>query len=649
MKNKLTAKLSVFMCLVLIVSCFAACNIDSDDTVTTTLAPNDSWQSGTGYDKVVISQAELVDLVENALGDDAPDNFNGDLSTLTPEQLDKVEDYAKDEGLTVEKDENGDTVIKKEEIPTTQASKDEVEDLFNKLSIKDPSNLSDEEYEELSKVASSEGYIVQTEPDGDVVIAKPVTTTKIFTRAPDTTTKKNSDKTTKNSTPKTTSVYRPNNHPTAAPTGAPTSVTISKLSNGWSTNFGTGSHCNLVGIDVTSDGGSVVVGVSSENGKGTHGVIMKYDEKGNMKWSDSINGDKTVSFEDVAVLKDGSIIVVGYTSATNIASPDDYVCKDTVEGIIVKYSAKGERQWLKIIGGSGAEMIYAVEATPDGGFVLGGKSTSSDGDFADLSSFKTKAFLFKFTASGSLSWRNALAGTIHCAVQGIAVNTAGEIFTTMENNSPDGDFANLDGSNLGKRIAVISKFTPEGKKVWVNSVYETGIVNMHAITFTNDGGCVVAGQYSVTAKEGNKYSFGNIYNGGTGGTFDAILVKYRADGSRSWVTPLIGFESDFITGITRISNGFAVSGYSASNNRDFQKLGKGNFDSFVYTVNTYGEAKQIYGFGGSASDHARAICSNGDTLYLCGMTNSSDGDYAGMTPAGTEDNAVGIIRCYNLS
>lgn len=648
MKNKFTARLSVFMCLVLLISCFAACSIKDDNTETTTLAPDDSWQSGTGYDKVIISQAELVDLVEDALGDDMPENFNGDLSTLTPEQLDKVEDHAKNEGLTVEKDENGDTVIKKEEIPTQQASEDEVKDLFDRLSIKDPSNLSDEELEELSKAADDEGLIVQTKPDGEVVVVKPVTTTRIITQAPQTeTTKKNKPTTTKNRTPSTTSVYKPQ-HMTAAPTGAIIDSTPSALSNGWVTNFSGGVHTVLVDNFNTSDGGTVAVGITSSD-SGSSGVIVKYDKDGKQKWTNTLKGNALVSYDGVAELTDGSIIVVGSTMASDVATPDQYLCENTVEGLIVKYSAKGEQQWTKILGGSGADMLYAVEATSDGGFVAGGKSNSVDGSFSDLSSHKTKAFIYKFSSNGSISWRSCLAGKIHCAVIDLAINPNGDIFAVMENNNSDGDFAQLDGAANGRRIAVITKLSSDGKRAWVKSLYETGLVNMSAITFTDDGGCVVAGQYSVSAKEGNKGSFKDIYNGGTAGTFDGVIVKFKNDGSRAWTTPLIGFESDFITDITRIENGYAVSGYSASNNRDFQGMGKGNFDAYIYTLSKYGEAEKLYHYGGSNPDHARAICTNGSSLYVCGSTNSTDGNFKDMSPAPSGDNYVGVVRCYNLA
>ncbi len=645
MKNKFTARLSIFMCLVLIISCFAACK-GKGDNVTTTLAPDDSWQSGSGYEKVTISQAELVDLVEQALGEDMPENFNGDLNTLTPEQLNKVENLAKDEGLTVEKDENGDTVIKKEEVPTQQASDDEIKDLFNKITIKDPSNLSDEEIEELSKVASDEGLIVHTKPDGGVEIVKPVTTTRIITQAPQTEPTK-APKPTKSPSPHTTSVYKPE-HMTASPTGAIIDATPSALSNGWITNFSDGTHTVLVDSCTTSDGGIVAVGITSAD-TGSCGVIIKFNDEGKQKWVKTLKGDALVSFDSVAELADGSIIVAGSTMASDVASPDQYLCENTVEGLLVKYSSKGDQQWTKIIGGSGADMLYAVEATSDGGFVAGGKSTSVDGSFSGVNANKTKAFVYKFNSNGGIVWKNCLGGKIHCAVKGITVSPKGEIFAVMENNNADGNFASLDGAVNGKRTSVVVKMTSGGTTEWAKVLHESGLVNMAAITYTDDGGCVVAGQYSVSAKEGNNGSFKNIYNGGTAGTNDGVIVKFKADGSKAWATPIIGFENDFITDISRVTNGYAVSGYSASNNRDFQGMGKGNFDGFIYTMNKYGQLEKLHHFGGSSSDHARTICSDGTKLYIAGSTNSTDGDFKGMSPAPTADNSVGVVRCYNLS
>lgn len=647
MKNKFTARLCLLMCLIIAFSCFTACKVKPENiNDSTTLGGGDSWQSDSGYDKVIISQAELVDLVGDALGEEMPEDFKGNLNTLTPDQLEKVEEHAKNEGLHIEKDQNGDTVIKKDDIPMTEASKDEVKDIFNKISAKDPSNLSKEELEELSKVAKDEGLVVSTKPNGDVVIVKPVPTTKILTKVQTETTTKKSNKTTKNPTPKTTSVYKPN-HATAASMGTPIQSTITTLDDGWIANHTLGSHTAFFDNEVTKDGGCVAVGITTGTG-GNKGIVAKFTEKGKLKWDDTLSGNGIVSFDGVTVLNDGSIIVVGSTLAKDLVNPDEYKCEDTVEGVIIKYSENGNREWIKILGGSGSDIIYAVAATPDGGFVVGGKTTSSDGDFSNLDSNPTTAFVYKLNANGNIDWKGGMGGKIHCAVKGLAVNDSGEVFAAMENNCNDGDFASLDGVNIGKRIAVIAKYSANGNRVWANSLYETGLTNMNAITYSDDGGCVVAGQYSSSAKDGNKYSFSDFYNGGKGGTYDGVIAKYRSDGSVHWITPVIGFDSDIVSDITRTGNGYAISGYTASNNRDFQGLGRGDYDAFVYTLSKGGTLQKLYSLSGSAADNARTICSNGSILYLGGSTYSTDGSFTDISPAATADDAVAFIRYYEI-
>lgn len=651
MKNKFTARLSVFMCLVLLISCFAACSVKPDNTGSSTLLPDDSWQSGTGYDKVVIGQVELVDLVKEALGDETPEDFKGDLSTLTPEQLEKVEDLAEDKNLIVEKDDKGDTVIKKEEIPTTQASKDEIDKIFDKASVKDPSNLTPEEVSRIEDVADKEGMVVQTKPNGEgVVIVKPVTTTKKLTTAPKTT--ERVLQTEKDKSPSTTSVYKPVTNKVTSPMGT-SPIKVSAISASWKSNYNSTSHSVFVDNEATPDGGSVCVGITlaeMDDGTGkmindSTGLIVKYDKNGKQQWSAIHQADATTSYEDVTVLEDGSIIAVGYTLGSNAAPPHEYAVPGTVEAIMVKYSAKGNLEWTKILGGSDGDMLYAVAATSDGGFVVGGKSISVDGDFADLSPYAIKAFVFKCTADGNVTWRSALSGTAHSAVESLAVSSSGDIFATISVVARDGDYASI--CDVAGRKTVIAKFTSTGKRSWAKGLYESGVVNMHASTATDDGGVVIAGFYTTSSK-GNIYSFKDLYNGGMPGTFDGIMIKYDANGNTVWTSTIVGFESDYITGITKINGGYAVTGYSASSNRDFAGVQKGDYDAFIYTVSNHGKLGAYHNIGGSSADNARAICTNGNTIFVCGSTNSSDVDFAQVSPAPNADNAAAINLAYNI-
>ena len=54
-----------------------------------------------------------------------------------------------------------------------------------------------------------------------------------------------------------------------------------------------------------------------------------------------------------------------------------------------------------MIGGSDADMVYGVAPTSDGGFIIGGKSASVDGDLSGVGTMKYKAFVMKLDAKGA--------------------------------------------------------------------------------------------------------------------------------------------------------------------------------------------------------------------------------------------------------
>ena len=685
MKNKFTSRLCVFMCFILILSTFAACSVKRDENTTTTVPviPNNEWVPGIDtYVPVTITDVELVQLVSEALGDEAT-GFNGDLNTLTPEQLEKVENLAADKGLVVEKDESNNTVIKKEDVPATNITPEQYTQIMNQVSVKDPNNISPSEYIEISKVAATNNMVAVTKPgSSQVAIVQPVSTTKrptspaasnntpagstshtyVTPSGPD-------NETTKkpiilDTTKKTSSHYVPQTPAYVASKGT-TKAAVSTLATEWIDTAGSASGSVYWDNAVTSDGGIAVAGYTYEFPDGTikeytSGVVAKYSEKGKLQWSKIIGGsawneDGTVrkaktTFEDIAVLNDGSIIAVGETRADDITSPNEYKCKSTVEGIAVKLNSKGEVIWTKLYGGSKGDMIHTVKSTPDGGFIIGGKSESPDADLKDLGTQSIKAFIFKCDANGNIQWRQALSGSKHNTVEDIAIDSAGNIYADIACFSGDGEFAGLEGTGNLRRTTVIVKLNPNGNILWKKSFYDTGVTNLYAMTLAHDGGVIIAGNYSLAATgDRTNTTFKGIYNGGTPGTMDGAIIKVNSDGTSGWITPIIGFEHDFITGITSIPGGYAVSGYTKSSNRDFSVTNVGDFDSFVYTLSTKGKLESIYAFGGSMTDNSRGICSDGTSLYICGSTNSADGFFSSGASKSNGERPVCFITRYKVS
>ena len=690
MKKKFTGILCVVMCIVLVLSTFAACSVKDKNEGTSsdlTLAPNNTWTPGIAdyvYEPVVIGKVELVDLVKDALGEEFDENWNGDLNTLTPEQLEKVEEHATNEGLTVEKDSSGNTVIKKEEMVTQQASQDEINQLMTKASVKDPSNLSDEEYERLSQVAQSEGLIVATRPPvtnsnedetqkNEIVIAKPVTTIKAAptTKAPVAT--QNNAKTTNakqtnahlttKPVPRTTAVYKPVTTPGTVAPMAPITTGIPASTRDWTETFKKSTNDVFVDSAATSDGGVVAVGITYasttgniDDGGVASGLIAKFNKNGKLQWSKVIGSAKTTQFESVTILNDGTIAVAGYTIADTLENAGEFKCPGTVEALVARFNSKGDLLGnIRIYGGSGGDQIYSIEATADGGYIIGGNSDSVDGDFDGLNTPNArKSFVYKCNSDGSIAWRSVLNSTVGIVVRDIAVNGAGSIYATVDTVGAAyyGDKLIADTDKSVSKSTVVLKLTPSGKLEWYKTIYGTGKTSLLAVETTVDGGCVVAGQYSSGRYGNTEGTFQGMYNAGSTGTADGMLVKLNPNGDANgqgvigWTCPIVGFETEMITDIVKINGGFAVSGYTSSTNRDFAMMpGTGDNDAFVYIITDLAEKRDIYIYDGSGTDNARTVCTNGESIFVAGSTNSGDASFAECGNKGTKNEAVGFVGC----
>lgn len=708
MKKKFTGSLCVVMCIMLVLSMFAACSVkgkNSDTTSSATLAPNDTWTPGVDYvyEPVVISKVELVDLVKEALGDEIADDWNGDLNSLTPEQLEKVEQHAANEGLTIEKDDSGNTVIKKEEMVTKEASQDEINQLMTQASVKDPSNISDEEYERLSQVAQSNGYIVATRPPrttsqdheadpeedttkkNDIVIVRPVTTVRYnpTTNAPAPT--PGNDRTTgavqttrpvqtnpqpvvtTRPVPRTTSVYRPVTTPGTVAPMAPVTTAIPASTRDWTQTLKKSTNEVFVDSAATPDGGVVAVGITyagvSEDineGGVSSGLVAKYNKNGRLEWSKVIGSTKTTQFEAVAILADGTIAVGGYTIADDLEGAGEYKCPGTVEALVARFNSRGDLVGnIRIYGGSADDMIYSIAATPDGGYIIGGKSESVDGDMDGLNTPNVrKSFVYKCNSNGSVAWRSVLNSNKGLVTQGLAVNNAGDVYATVEcvGVAYYGDQLITDSDKSVSKSTVVIKLGPTGNLDWHRTIYGTGMTALLAVEVTTDGGCVVAGQYTSGRYGNTEGTFEGMYNAGNAGTADGMLVKFNPNGDSNgvgvigWTCPIAGFENDMITDIVKIDGGFAVSGYTASTNRDFAMMpGTGDFDAFVYIITDLAAKRDIYIYNGTGADNARTVCTNGNSIFVAGSTNSGDTVFAECDAKGTRDSAVGFVGCLTFN
>ena len=178
----------------------------------------------------------------------------------------------------------------------------------------------------------------------------------------------------------------------------------------WDAAYGGKDDDWLTQIRQTNDGGYIVGGWSWSGNSGdktqpTKGDndywIIKIDKNGVRQWDADFGGSSNDYLTPVEQTADGGYILGGYSS-----SPADGDKTQATQGgtdyWIVKTDAKGKKQWDADFGGSDFDFLYGLKQTKDGGYVLGGYSASNtSGDKTQDSKGLNDYWIVKTNADGS--------------------------------------------------------------------------------------------------------------------------------------------------------------------------------------------------------------------------------------------------------
>lgn len=389
-------------------------------------------------------------------------------------------------------------------------------------------------------------------------------------------------------------------------------------------------------ITPCKDGGYVAVCYTdSKNGSldgankewGGSVAAVKYTAAGEQVWKYVLGGNGEIMAEDVAELKDGSLVIVGSTAAKNTDAP---VRTQTVSTIIIRLNKDGSLLWMYSFPGDKeqkADYASSVAATPDGGFVVGGKANSTAGLFSGGKA--STAYLFKFDKNCNVKWRKTLAGSKSNNFSGVAVAKNGDIYAACTTTSTDDDFAGLINGKSYAKNTVLLKFDKNGNMKWSKNLDGTGNSEIDKLYATADGGCVAAGSYTIFKRADGIYRINY-------GDSDGYAIRYDADGNVCWAHNYGGSKADYILGIAEIDNGFALVGRTQSDDYSFQGYTHGGEeDGFVMLINENGEVCTTYLLDGTKGDSAMCVCPlNDGTFVAAGYTKSSDNVFAGSKASG---------------
>ncbi|WP_241486058.1 T9SS type A sorting domain-containing protein [Chryseobacterium angstadtii] len=326
----------------------------------------------------------------------------------------------------------------------------------------------------------------------------------------------------------------------------------------WQKSLGGTLYESSNSIQQTSDGGYIIAGQSfSTDGDvtGNHGNadywIVKLDASGNLQWQKSLGGSKEDVANSVQQTSDGGYIIAGESYSTDGDVTGNHGISDCW---IVKLDTSGTMQWQKSLGGSSYERANSIQQTSDGGYIMAGAASSTNGDVS-INHGNEDFWIVKLDASGTIQWEKTLVGNLADSAQSIQQTSEGAYIVAGLSNSVNSEIPTVFGvSNY-----CVAKLDANGNTLWQRYYGGSGGDHPFSTQQTSDGGYIVAGGTS---------SFDGDVTGNHGG-FDYWILKLDPSGNIQWQKSLGGSDYDEAYSIQQTADGgyiLAGMGFSANGN-----------------------------------------------------------------------------------
>ena len=284
--------------------------------------------------------------------------------------------------------------------------------------------------------------------------------------------------------------------------------------------FGTTGDNFANDIQLTSDGGYIIVGTAYFTNSGGDIFLIRTNAGGDTLWTRIIGGTGIENGNSVQQTADNGFIIAG--SSTNGAGGTD--------AYLVKTDANGNASWSKTYGTSSNDAAYGVVQTADGGFVFSGTELQQG--------LNGKAHLVKVDANGNVLWSKTFGNSTR-------KNFAYTLLQTPDRGFIIGGWENL---NLGiNDDFCLIKTDSNGAKQWYKSYGDVGHDQNYSVHLTSDGGYIMAG---VTFSSS---------------VIDANVVKTDASGNLVWTKNIGGTGAENAYAVTSTSDGgFVFCGSTSS-------------------------------------------------------------------------------------
>ncbi len=257
----------------------------------------------------------------------------------------------------------------------------------------------------------------------------------------------------------------------------------------WTKFFGSDTLLEATSIGYTTSGDIIIAGIIRNNG--THTLIQKITQQGEILWTKSISHHKTAVPSKIIVMPDSSIIIAGYML--------DW--EENNENVwLAKLDSNGTLLWERFFFQFGYSYATDIKPTPDNGFVISAnKFNPTDNSFDWL--------ILKTNSLGLLKWYKTSGTPYNDNINALAV-------------LPNNTYAvagYVSVNNGAQKIMAISIYDSLGQEISYNEFKNLGFSEAMDITATRDTSLIITG-----------YTIDSLYK------HDIVVIKLNKQADTLW-------------------------------------------------------------------------------------------------------------------
>lgn len=283
-------------------------------------------------------------------------------------------------------------------------------------------------------------------------------------------------------------------------------------------------------------------------------------------WEKSFGGKQSEYLLDLVPTADYGFLLAGSSLSDKSGNKDNKGNGD-LDYWLWKMNEKGDIDWQKQFGGSSTDMLQTAFGTLDGGFILGGTSSSNkSGDKLTDGLGSDDYWIIKLDAKGNEQWQKTMGGESQELLQTVIQSKDGGylIGGSSSSSSSANKITDLNKDqyiktvdNYGNLDYWILKLDSSGKLEWQKSFGGEYADILKSVVQTLDGGYILGGT-SNSPISGNK-------NSDSFGMSDYWLIKIDKSGIEEWQSNYGGSKDDHLSQIIANSdNHLILAGYSYS-------------------------------------------------------------------------------------